>query len=148
SDLIWVINPMNDNFLRVMEKIREYAAELLEPIDIKLEFQNIEEGELIKLNPEERKNIYFIAKEAINNAVKYSRAKQISVTFIKKIDAIEVEISDDGIGFQPHTVVSGNGLKNMKERAAEISAELEIKSGQGTQIRLTLSTNIAWDYNL
>lgn len=147
SDLVWVINPMNDNFLKVIEKIREYAAEMLEASEVKLEFQSIEGGEFIKLNPEERKNTYFIAKEAINNAVKYSQANRIVIRFVKTSDTIEMEICDNGIGFQPENINSGNGLKNMKERAAEISAILEIKSDRGTQIHLTLPTQSVWDYN-
>src|SRR5690606_23889784 len=137
SDLVWVINPMNDNFLKVMEKIREYAADLLEASEVKLEFQSIEGGEYIKLNPEERKNIYFIAKEAINNAVKYSRASHLAIRFVKTTDTINMEIADNGIGFQYTKENSGNGIKNMKGRAREIAAILEIKSGQGTQIHLT-----------
>lgn len=147
SDLVWVINPMNDNFLKVMEKIREYAADLLEASEVKLEFQSIEGGEYIKLNPEERKNIYFIAKEAINNAVKYSRASHLAIRFVKTTDTINMEIADNGIGFQYTKENSGNGIKNMKGRAREIAAILEIKSGQGTQIHLTLPTQSFWDYN-
>jgi signal transduction histidine kinase len=49
-------------------------------------------------------------------------------------------IRDDGIGFDKSLRYNGNGLKNMKKRAEEIKARLEIESvvGQGTSIELNM----------
>jgi signal transduction histidine kinase len=53
---------------------------------------------------------------------------------------MNVEISDDGIGFDPSNQSSGHGLSNLRERAATLRAKLNIQSepGKGTRITLTL----------
>ena len=53
-----------------------------------------------------------------------------------------VQISDDGLGFDPRNQSSGHGLSNLRERATTLHADLVIHSqpGQGTLITLTLPT--------
>jgi signal transduction histidine kinase len=55
-------------------------------------------------------------------------------------DSLKLEIADDGKGFVEEGVKNGNGLKNMRERAASMVAELEIDSalGKGTRIGLEM----------
>ena len=51
-----------------------------------------------------------------------------------------IEITDNGKGFEPETVVMGNGLNNMKKRAREIGGTLQLKSSKkGTSILLRLA---------
>ena len=85
-------------------------------------------------------NIYRIIQEAINNALKYADAKTIRLT-IEDIDCkLKIIISDDGKGFNQATVKLGNGIQNMKKRAAEINAGLIVdsKEHKGTRIILNL----------
>jgi len=78
-------------------------------------------------------NLYRIAQEAVNNAVKHSNAKNISI----ELDAVEEEVmltvSDDGMGFSPSKIngnqVKGMGLHIMRYRARLIGASLEIRPG-------------------
>jgi len=70
--------------------------------------------------------IYRIAQEAINNVIKYAKAKNVSIR-IEKIDQnIILEIKDDGIGFDTKT--RWNGIKNMKERTSLQNGHFEINS--------------------
>ncbi|MBP0903223.1 tetratricopeptide repeat protein [Mariniflexile gromovii] len=83
-------------------------------------------------------NIYRIIQEAVNNALKYSEAKNIQVTFQKLENKFQIRVTDDGKGFDLKTVELGNGLNNIKKRATEIGATLNIASqlGEGTTIQL------------
>jgi signal transduction histidine kinase len=143
GDMVWVINPANDNFEKLMFRMKEFTAEILEPLKINYHF--LEEGILhaIQLNVEQRKEIYLIFKEAITNAAKYSGTAEMLITLSENNGLLNMEIRDKGAGFDPQNVVHGNGLKNMKTRASRIGAEFHIESlkGQGTNIvlRLTLS---------
>jgi signal transduction histidine kinase len=47
-------------------------------------------------------------------------------------------IADDGIGFDPDRAADGNGLKNIRRRAARINCAVAIESGPGTGTRITL----------
>jgi len=94
----------------------------------------------------ERKNIYLIFKEAINNAAKYSVCKNVWIEFSKKSRLLEMKITDDGKGFTVGDVSmlskkgGGNGLVNMKKRADDLKGELKIISeeGKGTEVLLKM----------
>lgn len=87
-------------------------------------------------------NLYRIIQEALNNAVKYAEADQVSIAIDRLTDCLRLEITDNGKGFLVHesdrkkTAGSGNGITNIQERTALINGEFQIKSapGQGTRI--------------
>jgi signal transduction histidine kinase/ligand-binding sensor domain-containing protein len=143
GDMVWVINPANDNFEKLMFRMKEFAAEILEPLKINYHFR--EEGVLhsVQLNVEQRKEIYMIFKETITNAAKYSGTTELFVTLSENNSLLSMEITDKGSGFDPQQVTNGNGLKNMRARAARIGAEIHIESvkERGTSIffRLAIS---------
>ena len=86
--------------------------------------------------------VYRILQESLQNIGKYAKAENVSISMLKKENTIIVSISDDGVGFNKHQVKGGIGLKNMRERAAEIGATLKILSekNEGTQIVLIIPT--------
>jgi len=93
-------------------------------------------GEISALAGEEE-HLYRIAVEVLNNSLKYSGATQVSIRVTALNDIIEMEIGDNGCGFDPEQVQSGgNGLRSMRERAAAIGGNLTIQSspGQGTTV--------------
>jgi len=83
---------------------------------------------------------YFrIAQEAINNSIKYSEASRAKVKLMCVDHILLMQISDEGIGFDPYDdSIAGVGMESIKARAKAISAKLEILSekGKGTTIRL------------
>ena len=92
------------------------------------------------MDMQKRNNIYLICKEAINNAIKYSECRNLSFGLKQNDHHINIDIVDDGKGFNALTDFDGNGLKNMKSRAQEIKADLNVNSekGKGTSINLFL----------
>ena len=87
-----------------------------------------------------RKNLYLICKEAIHNAITHSGCHRISALFDASAGFIHVTIADDGKGFDPAVHASGNGLHNMRSRAEEIRASLQILPGEaGTVVELRLA---------
>ena len=85
--------------------------------------------------------LYRIAQEALNNALKHAKASSVTVR-IRPIEAdvVELEIADDGKGFDPEAVgdQGGMGLVNMRERAERLGGTLQIISapGEGTRVRV------------
>jgi signal transduction histidine kinase len=142
SDIVWAINPANDSFEKVILRMKEFAGEILEPARINYYFT--EEGSLDKaqLNLEQRKDIYMVFKEAVNNAVKYSQATEVNIVLQKKEDSLRMVIMDNGNGFDTEQINSGNGLKNMQSRAKEMKAVLRVDSIKGTGTTLTLEVAI------
>ncbi len=140
SDIVWAINPGNDRFEKLVLRIKEFTAEILEPVRINYYFREDGPLENIKLNLEQRKDIYMIFKEALNNAVKYSNATEINIMLQTGNKQLSMQITDNGNGFDTGKIYSGNGLKNMQSRAEQIKAFMEINSikNTGTTIRLLI----------
>ncbi|MBK8946682.1 MAG: hypothetical protein IPM32_15620 [Ignavibacteriae bacterium] len=139
SDVIWSIDSRNDTMESLVDRIHNFAQKFLEQNEIQLIFVN-EITELQKpLKIDFRQNIMMIAKEAINNAIKYSECSEIKIILKYKNDIFEIIIADNGKGINFDNPKSGNGLKNMKMRAKNIYAEIEIKNENGLKIHLTKS---------
>ena len=85
-------------------------------------------------------NLYRIIQEAVNNSLKYAQAKNIDLNISKEEGSINVQISDNGKGFDENEIEAGNGLANMRKRARELGGTLELDSasGSGTTVKLTI----------
>jgi signal transduction histidine kinase len=77
--------------------------------------------------------------EALNNLVRYARAKKVTVDLQTRSDWIILDIRDNGVGFDIERVRDGGGMgiHNMEQRAKRLGGRLEISSrpGEGTRIK-------------
>ncbi len=140
ADIVWNINPNNDNFEKIILRMRSFAFELLGAKNIDFEFNADESLSHIKLSMELRKNLYLIFKEATNNMVKYSQANSAIFSITRSKNILTLLIRDNGKGFDVEQETQGNGLKNMRNRAMEMGATFLIESepGKGTTIQLLI----------
>ena len=140
SDIVWTINPQNDSFEKVISRLRAYAKNTTDSLGIRLHFSLGEDIGRYNLDMRRRNNVYLICKEAINNAIKYSECHNLSFALQQEDHHFNISIVDDGKGFDTWKDFDGNGLKNMRSRAQEIKAILNLNSekGKGTSIFLTL----------
>lgn len=136
SDMVWLINPQNETIEKLLLRIKNYSTPIAVSLDIQMHF--LTENHTSNLSISERRVVYNISKEAINNAFKYASCKHIFYTFSVTEKKCTLIIKDDGIGFIAETEQQGNGIKNMQAQALEIKAKLNITStpGQGTVIEL------------
>jgi signal transduction histidine kinase len=81
--------------------------------------------------------VYRLVQEALNNVSKHSLAQQAELKVRETNSHIEIQISDDGVGFEPNLVREGFGLVGMRERAALLGGSLRVEStrGSGTRVR-------------
>jgi signal transduction histidine kinase len=142
SDIVWMINPKNDLFSNLINRMEFYASEMCSGKNIALDFQKKEAEDAIKISMEARKNIYLIFKEAVNNAVKYSEASQLKILLEQTDHHIKMEVSDNGNGFDVSTIRKGNGLENMIQRAKGINGEVTIDSRSDEGTRIIFSSSI------
>ena len=143
GDMVWSINPRNDSMSQVLIRMREFASEIFELKNI--EYQFTDNGmEHFTLNAEQRKNLFLIYKETINNAAKYSQADKIEINLRQQDHFLVMSIKDNGQGFDEQKIKAGNGLRNLRERAKEISATLELKSTVGAGTEVNLKVPLAW----
>ena len=76
-------------------------------------------------------NIYRIIQEALQNINKYSKAGRASVEINMEGNKLAIVVTDDGIGFDPQKASAGIGIKNLRQRAADIGATIDISSEPG-----------------
>jgi len=138
SDIVWAINPENDNGEKLIKRMESYATDMCAVKNIRLHFNADEKLNTVSLPVQHRKNIYLIFKEAINNAVKYSGTEAIWVKIEMSNKKLMMLIKDEGKGFDEASIIKGNGLKNMQSRAKEIKGTVAIDSiaGKGTTVSL------------
>lgn len=124
----------------------KFAEEMSKISKIPVVFEN-QTSFLSRLEVQTENNVYRIVQEAVNNAIKYSEATQIVVRLAHNPKFLNLEISDDGKGFdysklteEGHFKASGHGIFNIKERVNFINGQfaLETTPGKGTRIQIEL----------
>jgi ligand-binding sensor domain-containing protein/two-component sensor histidine kinase len=142
DDIVWSVNPDNDRFSNMLVRMREYTVEMLESKNIPFSFHIAEEIDELRIPMQLRKDYFLIFKEAVNNLAKYSGCSKADISIEKSNKSIITVIADNGKGFDPQIINSGNGLKNMQQRAAEIKAKLNIKTAEGKGTTIALFINL------
>lgn len=147
GDIIWNLNPENENFEQLQNRMQAFASMILTPREINVEFNFDDNLKSVVLGAEQRKNLFLIFKESVHNIVKHAEAKNVFISMQKENDTLDISIKDDGKGFEMNDVQSmnlkslgGNGLKSMTERANAIVASFKIwsKVNEGTTIELSI----------
>ncbi len=111
-------------------------------IDINLEM----DGNFLKISNKQNIYIFRIVQEALSNIVKHSNARSAEINLTHNPDAVKIEISDNGKGFDPRKNVKlkhSNGLNNIRDRVSLLKGKIEIESEKdiGTFIKIELPLN-------
>jgi hypothetical protein len=136
-DIIWILDDRKDTVSQLVERIYQFANPLCEVNHIPF-ILNIDDNlKDYHFRKEEKRNLYLISKEAINNSIKYAQSKGITFSISMENKKLVLCIMDNGIGFDLHQLKRGNGLNNMQRRATEIKYDFKIKTSlEGTLITL------------
>jgi len=140
-DTIWAMNTSEFSFedlrsriFNFIEKAKTAKENIAFNFEVNESLQDQKFSSIIGIN------LYRTIQEAVNNALKYSDADEISVKVASHYKKMKVEIRDNGKGFNIDKVTHGNGLNNMIKRIEEIGGSCEIDSHlkQGTTIRILI----------
>lgn len=137
-ELVWSIDSRRDRVKNLLDRMREQAADLLQPRDIAYRF---ELGDLPlekKLPVDMRLHLFLIFKEALTNVLRHSNATEVVVRFGNFGDRFELSIQDNGSSIQQKKLSTGLGLSNMEMRARRLRAKLEVERATGFTVRLTM----------
>ncbi len=148
NDIVWSVNSANDTMADLLHRMRAYARPMCEAAGIELHFDLPQELLVQQLGMVQRKSLYLIFKEAINNAVRHADCARINVSLRAAASAVELVVSDDGTGMRAEALrneqLGGNGLGNMRRRAEEVGGTLDVSSNEqpGTRITFHCPTRI------
>ncbi|MEL6561876.1 MAG: histidine kinase [Bacteroidota bacterium] len=138
--------PTNLADFGIVPAVKRFCLEVSKLSNTTVVFEN-KSSFINRLENHVESNLYRIIQEAVNNSIKYSKAKTIHVSFEHTLNSLKISIEDNGKGFdldslsqKGHFKSSGHGIFNMKERAAFINAEMEIETAvnSGTKICVSL----------
>jgi signal transduction histidine kinase/ligand-binding sensor domain-containing protein len=146
NEIIWALNPENDNFRNLAAYTREYADKYLETFGIRLDCELPDSLSAIQLSEEKRRFLFLVVKESLHNIVKHAGASVVQLQFASNGKSLQIAIGDNGKGFEiSESRPLGNGLKNMRRRMESIGGTYEIESspGKGTVTRISVSAGNA-----
>jgi PAS domain S-box-containing protein len=120
-------------FLESVESLVELNQQATPERDIRL---LVEEGFDVSLSAKASVELLRIMQEALANVRRHSAARNVEVRLRTDVEAILLEVADDGRGFDPMVAQGGVGLVGMRERVEELGGEIEVKSrpGEGTEV--------------
>jgi hypothetical protein len=142
-DTVWSINPKNDLFERLFERIHTATKTMLDAKEIELAYDNqLPENYQIGVRMEQRRHIYMMVKEIVHNTVKHSEATQVNMCLQRAENHIVLTFRDNGKGFDPDVVAKkdGNGLDSLQRRAKSSCTTLTCTStiNNGTYYKLLI----------
>ncbi len=140
NDIIWSVNAGNDSIEETMSRMRRYAAELFDNSNTILHL-NMNENIAGKiLNMEQRRDVYLIYKELMNNILKHASANNVWIDIHWQNGKLLLKIKDDGKGFDHSVLTKGNGLKNIRSRTAKWKGSTTVKASptKGTLIEIEI----------
>ncbi|WP_194975607.1 sensor histidine kinase [Aquiflexum lacus] len=143
SDIVWSMkDPKNEKY-SLRSRIRNYANELLASREIL--FADVLASDLDEkiVQPELRRNLLLVVKEAMNNIAKHSHATRVRLMLYEKEGQLILKINDNGSGLDLLKAQKGNGLGNMEKRCKQMNGTLRIGSQNGSGTTLTCSIPMA-----
>jgi ligand-binding sensor domain-containing protein/signal transduction histidine kinase len=142
-DFIWVLDPAKDSLLDTVQRLKAFGNSMFDYTDTEFTVTGISEKlDNIPLSMDSRRALMLIFKEAMNNIVKYAKARSVVLDIAADGEMIAITMTDDGCGFDPGSNVSGYGLSNMKERAKKIGGAIEIISSPDSGTKISFTSNI------
>ncbi len=141
GNIIWALNPVNNTIENLLSYIREYAYDFFDLHKIKITFAFPESIKTYKLAHEIRAHIFMVIKEALHNIVKHADASCVSMSIQINDNRFCCIICDDGNGIAAFKKNNfGNGLRNMKQRIAEIGGQIDFQSQphKGTCVKMNV----------
>lgn len=139
-DTVWAIDSGKDTTMDLKDRILDYIQDTLYPKDIGYSIKsNITKSDM-KIMPHIRQNIYLITKESINNIVKHSNTEKVEISLDVTKKTLSLIIKD--FGSLSKIKSSGQGLKNMKERANAIGGTYTFEYDQGYTTTVLVPVNL------
>ena len=130
-------NLVKDDDRPVDEKLEDITDRFNDFSTISFDYKDYTEERINQLTLLKQQNIYMIVQEVLNNIVKHSQAKEVTIQVFLIDEMIRVSIEDDGIGSTESQQTGGIGIQNMYKRAALANLDLTIDAGiSGTSVTI------------
>ena len=133
---VWAVDPENDSLESLVDHLCQIAGKQCAPANIRCRLYVDSLPPPLAVSSEARHNISMSVSEAVHNAVKHSKADEISLTVKIPDSGLDISVSDNGSGFDPQRTGLGHGLANMRSRMEQIGGTVVLApdKGKGTKV--------------
>lgn len=144
GDSIWSIDPRRDDLKSLLVRVHHFTAAMFEAQSVAYDLHLPDDVASLRLDPEQRREIYLILKEALNNVARHASARNVRVSATNEKAMLRITVEDDGKGFATGTTAEreegGRGIPSMTDRARRVRGSLGIASepGFGTSVTVTM----------
>lgn len=144
-ETVWAVNPKNDHLDSLASYVCQMANQMCAQVQLRCRLEIPELPAEIAVASTVRHNIIMAVKEAIHNVIKHGRASEIQIRMQEANGVLNIQVSDNGCGFDPATTVHGNGLDNMERRLRSLQGNclIESKPGAGTKVTFEFRLPVA-----
>jgi signal transduction histidine kinase len=156
DEIVWVVNPRNDTLEQLAAYLSHYADEYFQNTSVECDIRLPRSIPKRPLSSEARHNLFLAFEEALNNVLKHAAASKVKIEMTVSQPVFEINVTDNGHGFvvgttsaahvQPRAMDNGrtgNGLRNMRQRLADIGGDCLVRSqpGGGTTVSMRIHLN-------
>lgn len=139
DEIVWAVNPRNDTLAHLVDYSGQYATGYLRAAGVRCLLDVPEELPACEVSADVRHNLFLVIKEGLQNIVKHSRATEVWLRVNTSAKTLRVILEDNGCGFKQEVAdPRADGLRNMRERVAEIGGECRIEARVGTGTTVTV----------
>ncbi len=136
DEIVWAVNPRNDNLARLADYLCRIADECFEETSIRCRKEVPTGLPEFPVRSETRHDLTLAVKESFTNLLKHSGATEAWLKLVWNEPDLTIFVEDNGCGFDSSTVRRGNGLENQRTRLERNGGTVEVESapGQGTRL--------------
>ena len=148
EDIIWSLKIGRQQHDPIQKRLREYAVDLLQPVQMECQLQISEEVNALLQQPVQRRALLLLLKEAMNNARKYSQGTRFSIQLSTTTSHMVLHIADNGKGFDMSQVAYGDGIENMQARCRMLHGSFALTTAPNEGVTIECLFPIAiFSYN-
>ncbi len=139
-----VSHKLNDNFndanINFTAIIKQLLADKSAIGEFTTHFKNDDTIIWSAISEVTKANVYRIIQEALQNIIKHAKAKNVTLAFHNENEKLEIQIVDDGIGFDTKKSKKGIGIKNINSRIAKLQGNVSLVSepNKGTHLQIKI----------
>ena len=139
DEIVWAVNPRNNTLPDLLDYTGQYALDFITAAGLQCRLDFPDAPPSREISGDIRHAVFLIVKEALHNVVKHAQATRVKIVFELAETEMCWRIEDDGKGFEPAPENAvDDGLRNIRQRAAALGGQAEIRSHVGKGTRVTL----------
>jgi signal transduction histidine kinase len=141
DEIVWAVNPRNDTLAHLIDYAGQFAVDYLRVAGVRCRLDLPAHVPAREVSTDVRHNLFLLVKEAIHNVVKHAHASEVWLRVGATETHLNISVEDNGCGFeQPPEAPGADGLRNMRQRIADIggSCQIESRTGAGTRVIVKL----------